>query len=136
MIVLYPFYIVFPEIVPRLYFDENCRKGPRIVKAVEPLCGDVQAVSTFKKENFLVEGNLNSADEHKPVLPTPFVPLQARSEPGIDDDPFDLVILFIGQNLVVPPGAMFFFHETDPFGEPVLRIFSNLPVPAETPAWN
>lgn len=136
MIVVNPFYIVFPEIVARLDFDENRRNGSRIVEAVERLCRNVQTGSAFKNKSFPVEDNLNSAGEHEPVFPSPFVPLQARSEPWIDDDPLHLVILFVGKNLVIPPGAMCVFHEIDPVSEPDMRVSTNLPVPAEIPAWH
>ena len=136
MIVVDPLYIVFPEIVARLDFDENRRNGSRIVETVEHVCRNVQTGSAFKNKSFPVEGNLNSAGKHEPVFPTPFVPLQARSESGIDDDPLDLVILFVDENLIVPPGTMCFFHQINPVPQPDLRVSSNLPVPVEIPAWH
>src|SRR4030042_250316 len=59
----------------------------------------------------LVPGYQGLSGNDIPVLFSMAMSLKTQPFPRINHDSFDLMVRFIGQNLIVSPGTMIFFHD-------------------------
>jgi hypothetical protein len=79
----------------------NPVKGPR---------RNIYSASLYQGDEVMIYGYQSLTGKDIPMfLPVP-VSLETQSLPGKDDDPFDLMIRFIGQNLITAPGTVIFLH--------------------------
>jgi len=76
--------------------------------------GDVHSLARAQGNLLAVNGRQGLSLKDIPMLGAAAVALEAQAFTGIDDNPFDLVIRGVAQNLIVTPGAMISFHK-DPF---------------------
>jgi hypothetical protein len=113
-VVLDPLDVVFSKIITCLYLDEGDIYRTPICDTVAGSCGDVHGLPRAQGNLLAVNGRQGLSLKYIPMLGAATMALKTQALTGIDDNPFDLVIRGVGQNLIATPGAMISFHK-DPF---------------------
>ncbi len=102
--------VVLAEVLAALHFDDDQRNHAGVLQAVgHPHGNEGRLVDVVG--GFLVAARyLGGSGHYNPVLAPVMVHLQRKPLPGVDFDPFDLVIFVFLENGVGSPGAFAGFH--------------------------
>jgi hypothetical protein len=109
-IIFDPFNIVFSKIGPGLHLNKNNGSRSDIFNPMQCSLGDIDGFPSGKWYLFRIPGDHGLAGKDIPMFFPELMSLETQSFPGIDGNPFDLMIGFIGQNLIISPGTVVFFH--------------------------
>src|SRR5512139_2907699 len=109
-VVLEPFDVVLPEVLPHLHLDHDEVFPADALDAVQGAEGDVDVLPRGKPQPFAAARHFRLAPDHLPVLRPETVPLEAQPPAGADDELLDLVPLALVEHQVMAPRALGTLH--------------------------
>ena len=107
VIILEALDIAFVEVIPGLDLNDHQFRLSRVLDAVKRAPGDIDGLPFLQNDLVCVQRQHGLAGDDQPVLVPVPVPLEAEALFGIDDDPLDLVLRILQDDVEIPPGSLF-----------------------------